>query len=77
MKRLKNEIATLKEEKNLLQVKVDAAEAVRKADVAAATSSAKLDMAKELEQAHEKGYKKCEENFKDMQKMMKDWEKKE
>ena len=72
---MKNEIATLKEEKSLLQVKVDAAEAVRKADVAAATSSAKLDMAKELEKAQEKGYKKCEDNFKDMQKMMKDWNK--
>ena len=54
---------------------MDAAEAVRKADVAAATSAAKLDMAKELEAAHEKGYKKCEDNFKDMQKMMKDWNK--
>ena len=32
--------------------------------------------APELEAAHEKGYKKCEDNFKDMQKMMKDWEKK-
>lgn len=52
---------------------MDAADAVRLADVARARAEEQVNLAKLVEEARDAGYKKCEENFEHMQEMMKKW----